>query len=315
MRGKLDLMPKQFRDPQVAAAILGIGVAIILAGVALIASAADRRLVGGSLAIGTAISLVGLVLLVVGPADLPLNDVANTEAPSKTPRIVQQATAASGGSAVASVIGGGGSISNVGNVTHVAAERTLKAPAVTIGVDLNRCVLWVTDNDVVEPFHVETSRFAKDSTAVLRPLWDNGLESRTLRRGETGWVIIMSVEPDQAKFMAPYVSILESEHRKEWFARIEARKRLVRFFGTPNRDVHVPENSGGAFVVQVFSDHHEPIREECSYAVTQRSRLLMPFDSDAIARQNSDDATATEALPKRLTEQASNTTGDPESTS
>jgi len=85
-----------------------------------------------------------------------------------------------------------------------------------------------------------------------------------------------------------------------WKQRVDKGVRLVRFYGQSPQDLLVPENAGGSFVVSVLSDHHAPVVQQCSYAVTERCRLLMPFDPDEIARVNARDVAETERILAEL---------------
>lgn len=198
---------------------------------------------------------------------------------------------------------------HVGDVHHAPPSPTLNAPTVTITVEGRCCVLRVTNNDVAEPFLVEVSSFVKDANVIKRPPWDDGVEVRTLKRGETAAVMILCLEPDRPNTEGrPYISIIESYALKAWQERVDKKFRLVRFYGRTNQDLHVPDNTGGYFVLRVLSDRHKPFAQRYSYGVTERCRLQMPFDQQEIERENAAgkarDDTALEQLRAMLEQYA-----------
>ncbi|MHB8684758.1 MAG: hypothetical protein ACYC9X_10605 [Dehalococcoidia bacterium] len=198
------------------------------------------------------------------------------------------------------------------NTTFAQMVPQLAPPTVVVQVVGRCCWVTVTNNDVAEPFEVEVWGFIKDSTIKLRPRWEGGEESQTFRRGEQVSALIMCLEPDRPNIApdAKYISIVASFRLNAWKARVEAGYRVVRFYGAQNEDVNVPENTGGAFMVSVLSDHHPKFVQQCSYAVTERCKLLMPFDKDAIARSIAEDDEVRDAVLKRLQAMADAANGD-----
>lgn len=287
-------MFEHWREPNVAVGLLGAGAASVVAGVVLLAASVgvDDRFAYVLVAGGTFFVAVGGVLLSIGPK----------KKPEGTPSLMHgdgndgNALGAQGDirdSNVSQTASNSNAVTNqgtmqvgtihVGDVHPPAAQS--KPPSAWITVAGRVCYLYVRNNDTTEDFVVEVAGFTKG--VRLRLIWDNGQETRTLKRGETAGLKIMCVEPDRPhaslslvdRLAAPYVVV-------PWKKRIENRVRIVRFFGATHSDVQAPINSPWSFVVTILSDHHDPVVQNYTYAVTDDCALLIPFDQGELNRLN-----------------------------
>lgn len=178
-------------------------------------------------------------------------------------------------------------------------------PSVDLRVSDDCCWLSLTNNDLAEHFLVEVSEFMQGSGLKLRPRRQDGAEVGTLKRGEQVWVSLLCVEPDRPRIINTTVGAVVSRLTyPPWKDRNDRGVRLVRFHGEPSKDIEIPVNTGGSFLVSVLSDRQEPVVGRYTYGVTEHSRLVMPFDTDAIRRINAAELAKLEASTERLKELA-----------
>lgn len=192
---------------------------------------------------------------------------------------------------------------NVGGNLTVGGVQSEGQPGPTISMQVNQSsgYLWVTNPGVADNFVVRVSRFIHSQPGLtMRPVWSTGGDERTLKKGESDWLIILTVEPSRP-VIAPVVSIFNKHLIEPWLKRVKRGVRVARFYGEPqDRDIEVPANQRFVFTVTVLSNTRSPESAEFSYGITENCLLVIPFDQQEIDRINQESKVQTEELLKML---------------
>lgn len=176
---------------------------------------------------------------------------------------------------------------NIGKTPSAPAAKDDDAPTARLFMVSNfRGIrLDVTNNDKREDLVVETTI----SAIKRRPRWISGEPTKELKRGETGSLMIMYLEPNRANMGLTMPTIAQYELER-WKARIERGTRLLRVYGNDEAGDNNSEflvNQVYTLEVAVYSNNHAPQKLTYDFAVSENECLILPYTKEELDRVNS----------------------------